>query len=241
MTYSATVASSGGIPTGTVSFADGGTALCTTGPLISGSGSCSATNAPAGSDAITATYSGDETYGSAIGTTTLTVTGGSDTVAFNSDAGAAVSSMSGPDGSSITLPSDTNPGYTFDGWFTASSGGTKVGAAGSSYTVPVGGITLHAQWTQNTVDTVAFNSEGGAAVASHERPRTAARSPCPRTPIPVTPSTAGSPLRAAAPRWALPDRPTPSRWAASPSMPNGPRTLSTPSPSTPTPALRCPR
>ena len=93
VTYSATVASSGGIPTGTVSFADGGTALCTTGPLISGSGSCSATNAPAGNDAITATYSGDETYGSAIGTTTLTVTGGSDTVAFNSlDAGAAVSS-----------------------------------------------------------------------------------------------------------------------------------------------------
>ena len=170
VTYSATVASSGGIPTGTVSFADGGTALCTTGPLISGSGSCSATNAPAGSDAITATYSGDETYGSAIGTTTLTVTGGSDTVAFNSDAGAAVSSMSGPDGSSITLPSGTYPGYTFDGWFTASSGGTKVGAAGSSYTVPVGGITLHAQWTQNTVDTVAFNSEGGAAVASLSGP-----------------------------------------------------------------------
>ncbi len=73
-----------------------------------------------------------------------------DAVAFNSEGGAAVASLSGHDGSSITLPSDTNPGYTFDGWFTASSGGTKVGAAGSSYTVPVGGIALHAQWTQNT-------------------------------------------------------------------------------------------
>ncbi len=71
----------------------------------------------------------------------------SDTVAFNSDGGAAVSSISGPDGSSITLPSDTYPGYTFEGWFTQASGGTEVGGAGSSYTIPSGGITLYAQWT----------------------------------------------------------------------------------------------
>jgi uncharacterized repeat protein (TIGR02543 family) len=70
-----------------------------------------------------------------------------DTVAFNSSGGAAVSSMSGPDGSSITLPSDSYPGHTFDGWFTASSGGTKVGGAGSSYTIPPGGSTLYAHWT----------------------------------------------------------------------------------------------
>jgi uncharacterized repeat protein (TIGR02543 family) len=70
-----------------------------------------------------------------------------DTVAFASDGGAAVSSLSGPDGSSITLPSDTYPGYTFDGWFTQASGGTKVGGAGSSYTIPSGGITLYAHWT----------------------------------------------------------------------------------------------
>ena len=49
------------------------------------------------------------------------------TVGFNSDGGAAVSSLSGPDGSSITLPTDTYPGYTFDGWFTAASDGTEVG------------------------------------------------------------------------------------------------------------------
>jgi uncharacterized repeat protein (TIGR02543 family) len=69
------------------------------------------------------------------------------TVGFNSDGGAAVSSLSGPDGSSITLPSDTYPGYTFDGWFTAASDGTEVGGTGSSYTIPSDGITLHAQWT----------------------------------------------------------------------------------------------
>ena len=96
-------------------------------------------------------------------------TANTDTVAFNSDGGAAVASLSGPDGSSITLPSDSYAGYTFNGWYTAASGGTKVGGAGSSYTVPVGGITLYAQWTANT-DTVAFNSDGGAAVASLSGP-----------------------------------------------------------------------
>jgi uncharacterized repeat protein (TIGR02543 family) len=70
-----------------------------------------------------------------------------DTVGFNPEGGAAVSSMSGPDGSSITLPSDTYPGYSFDGWFTAASGGTEVGDAGSSYAIPSGGITLYAHWT----------------------------------------------------------------------------------------------
>ena len=93
-----------------------------------------------------------------------------DTVAFNSDGGAAVSSLSGPDGSTITLPSDTYPGYVFDGWFTAASGGTEVGGAGSSYTIPSGGITLYAQWTENTIETVGFVSDGGAPVASLSGP-----------------------------------------------------------------------
>ncbi|MGO9560917.1 MAG: InlB B-repeat-containing protein, partial [Acidimicrobiales bacterium] len=80
----------------------------------------------------------------------------SDTVTFNSDGGAAVTSISGPDGSSITLPSDTYPGYGFDGWFTAASGGTEVGGAGSSYTIPSGGITLYAQWTKQVSQTISF-------------------------------------------------------------------------------------
>ncbi|MGA7834587.1 MAG: Ig-like domain repeat protein, partial [Acidimicrobiales bacterium] len=39
-------------------------------------------------------------------------------------------------------------GYTFEGWFTASSGGAYVGAGGSSYT-PTASVTLFAQWTSN--------------------------------------------------------------------------------------------
>ena len=91
----------------------------------------------------TTTYSAGATYtlssgGAPIVFTAQWTENPIDTVAFNSDGGAAVASLR-PDGSSITLPSDTYPGYTFDGWFTASSGGTEVGGAGSSYTVPAGG------------------------------------------------------------------------------------------------------
>ena len=93
-----------------------------------------------------------------------------DTIAFNSDGGAAVSSISGPDGSSITLPSDYYPGYTFDGWFTSTNGGTEIGGVGSSYTVPAGGTTLYAQWSEHYIYTVTFNSDGGAAVSSVSGP-----------------------------------------------------------------------
>jgi hypothetical protein len=81
-----------------------------------------------------------------------------DTVAFNSDGGAALASLSGLYGSSITLPSDTYPGYRFNGWFTHARGGTTVGGAGVGYTIPVGGITLYAQWTKKTSQTIVFGT-----------------------------------------------------------------------------------
>ena len=48
----------------------------------------------------------------------------------------------------ITLPTPTRTGYTFAGWYTASSGGTKVGNGGDSY-IPKSNITLYARWTIN--------------------------------------------------------------------------------------------
>ena len=46
----------------------------------------------------------------------------------------------------VTLPTPTKTGYSFNGWYTAETGGTKVGNGGASYT-PTATITLHAQWT----------------------------------------------------------------------------------------------
>ena len=85
-----------------------------------------------------------------------------DAVAFVADGGGPVASITGLDGSSITLPSDAYAGYTFSGWFSAPSGGTEVGGAGTSYTIPVGGVTLYAQWNANATDAYSFNAAGGA-------------------------------------------------------------------------------
>ena len=51
-------------------------------------------------------------------------------------------------GGNVTLPTPTRTGYTFAGWYTAASGGTKVGDAGETYS-PTENITLYAQWTPN--------------------------------------------------------------------------------------------
>lgn len=46
---------------------------------------------------------------------------------------------------SVTLPNATRTNYIFNGWYTAASGGSKVGNAGASYT-PSASTTLYAQW-----------------------------------------------------------------------------------------------
>ena len=56
-----------------------------------------------------------------------------------------------------TLPTPTRTGYTFAGWYTAASGGTKVTTAS---TVPSADTTYYAHWTANTY-TVTFNANGG--------------------------------------------------------------------------------
>ena len=75
----------------------------------------------------------------------------------------------------VTLPTPTWEGHNFSGWYTETSGDTKVGAAGASYT-PTADITLHAQWsiasykvtiTQNNSGTVSVvNVDTGAAVTN---------------------------------------------------------------------------
>ena len=57
---------------------------------------------------------------------------------------------------SITLPSTSKAGYTFNGWYTSSSGGSYVGRSGSSYT-PTSNTTLYAHWTDNTSSNITYN------------------------------------------------------------------------------------
>ena len=58
-----------------------------------------------------------------------------------------------------TLPTPSKTGYTFKGWYTAASGGTKIT---SSSTVSITAAqTLYAQWTANTY-TVTLDANGGS-------------------------------------------------------------------------------
>ena len=68
-----------------------------------------------------------------------------DTITFNSQGGTAEANMTGPNGSAITLPTPTLAGSTFNGWFTAATGGTH---ETSPYTL-TGSLPLFAQWTSN--------------------------------------------------------------------------------------------
>ena len=57
------------------------------------------------------------------------------------------------------FPTPTRTGYTFSGWYTASSGGTQV-TENTIYNI-AGNSTIYAHWTANTY-TVYFNANGGS-------------------------------------------------------------------------------
>jgi predicted outer membrane repeat protein len=78
--------------------------------------------------------------------TTTTTSTPTDTVTFASDGGSLVPSLSGANGSSVTLPAaPLYAHHVFTGWFTQPTGGTLAGQAGASYTLS-GSLTLYAQW-----------------------------------------------------------------------------------------------
>ena len=61
-----------------------------------------------------------------------------------------------------SLPTATRTGYTFQGWYTARDGGSQVS---SSTTMGAANTTVYAHWAIRSY-TVAFDSNGGSAVAS---------------------------------------------------------------------------
>ena len=83
------------------------------------------------------------------------------TVTFNANGGTTPSPTSKlvtPGSTYGTLATTSRTGYTFAGWFTASSGGTQITSAS---TVSItGDQTLYAQWTPN-IYTITFNANGG--------------------------------------------------------------------------------
>ena len=85
------------------------------------------------------------------------------TVTFNGNGGGtpSPSTITKTYGSELgTLPTCSRAGYTFLGWYTASSGGTKI----SSTTKITGTVTYYAQWSINSY-TLTYNVNGGNAVS----------------------------------------------------------------------------
>ena len=62
-----------------------------------------------------------------------------------------------------TLPEPTRTNYTFAGWYTSTSGGTKIDSDTTYSTV--GNTTLYAQWLLNKTATLAVNTKGPSNVA----------------------------------------------------------------------------
>ena len=71
------------------------------------------------------------------------------TVTYNANGGSCGTASATYEGTALTLPTPTRTGYTFNGWYTATSGGTKIGDAGAAY-IPSANITLYAQWKINS-------------------------------------------------------------------------------------------
>jgi uncharacterized repeat protein (TIGR02543 family) len=76
---------------------------------------------------------------------------GSYSITFDPNYGNSINSVTTvANGSSTTLPTLTRNNFVFDGWYTASTGGTKIGNGGAPYT-PAGSRQLYAQWIQSSL------------------------------------------------------------------------------------------
>ncbi len=115
----------------------------------------------------TITPAGGSSYTLSGVTANTTVTGNftanTYTVTFDGQGGSAPSPPSKSvtyNASYGTLATTSRTGYTFDGWYTAPTGGTQV-TSGTTVTT-ASNQTLYAQWTANSY-TVTFDEQGGSA------------------------------------------------------------------------------
>jgi len=88
------------------------------------------------------------------------------TLTYNANGGSvSTSSKTVAYGSNYgTLPTPTRTGYTFNGWYTSASGGSKVS---SSTTMGAGNATIYAQWTANSYTyNIVYKSSNGTSLGS---------------------------------------------------------------------------
>lgn len=105
------------------------------------------TNGGTGNTSITSTYVFDKWLSNANSQTYSASTATSDSLgAYSGSNNGTVTLTAQWKKGSISLPSATRTGYTFNGWYSAQTGGTRIGGAGNTYT-PDAATTLYAQFT----------------------------------------------------------------------------------------------
>ena len=67
---------------------------------------------------------------------------------------------------SIPTTAPLRSGYTFGGWFTASTGGTQVTNGGYTPSSPYGAITIYARWSAITTNAITYDGQGATTAAS---------------------------------------------------------------------------
>ena len=97
---------------------------------------------------------------------TANATANTYTVTFNANGGTTPTASKNVTYNSTygTLPTPSRTGYSFNGWYTATSGGTQK-TSSSTYST-IGNSTLYAQWSPITY-TITFNSNGGMGSMSN--------------------------------------------------------------------------
>jgi len=116
-------------------------------------------------------------------------------VIYEEHGGTVVADDSFFSGNTITLVDPpTRTGYTFDGWFTAASGGTQYSA---THSPPDGDLTIHAQWTPISVATTPAPAQIVSTTTTI--PATPPTSSPPTTVVATLPTTTVATVRAVSP------------------------------------------
>ena len=86
---------------------------------------------------------------------------------YNGGSGSPASFTTSCEKQEIVLPTATRAGYDFNGWYTAATGGTKVGDAGDTYNPTTSPITLYAQWTKQ-IYIISFHANLGEGTMANQ-------------------------------------------------------------------------
>ena len=89
------------------------------------------------------------------------------TITWNANGGSVTptSSTYTYDGATVTLPTPTRTGYTFNGWFTETSGGTQITNIGTT-NKPTSNVTYYAQWTENLANITISSADANKGTVS---------------------------------------------------------------------------